>query len=424
MDGSQGNGDAAGFRNRMAASRAVKKVKKALPETPEKRAEIVKKISASPRTRKHLVKAGAMTTPEEEKETKSLRAMAADIKEGLEKEKRSGSNEKRTALRAFKSLAFGQNVKKSCAQRSLSQVVSLNRKSIGRGIKRRMEILKGEEPSWLVSKRKARFDAVPEEVKREVYDFWTTQASRPTGDKKDFVRYRTGKSQYTEHAKHILEKSQTEAFLEFQALHPGIKIKQRKFESLKPFFVKAAKERDRKSCLCRKHVEIKIVFGDCMKFRKAALKERDHDGVNVLATITEAAELTLCPKAEEDPYHKLACLERECEHCGVHLMKLLPEEESNEGTVIWRCYEYVSTRKFLANGQEKKKLALVTKETPPSEMFGYFNNLMKDYPMHSFMAKWQCNQLDTLLEHLPIDHAVAIHDYSEGYTCRSQDETV
>lgn len=421
--GSQANDNVAGFRNRMAASRAVKKVKKALPETPEKRAEIMKKIGASPRTRKHLVKAGIMTTPEEEKESKVLKAMAADIKEGLEEVKRSGSNEKRTALRAFKSLAFGQNVKKSRAQCSLAKVVSLNRKSIGRGIKRRMEILKGEEPSWLVSKRKVRFDAVPEEVKRNVYDFWTTQASRPTGDKKDFVRYRTGKSQYTEHAKHILEKSQTEAFLEFQALYPGVKIKQRKFESLKPFFVKAAKERDRKSCLCRKHVEIKIVLGDCMKFRKAALKERDHESVNVLATITEAAELTLCPKAEEDPYHKLACLERECEHCGVHLMKLLPEEESIEGTVIWRRYDYVSTGKFLANGQEKKKLALVTKETPPSEMFGYFKNLMKDYPMHSFMAKWQRDQLDTLLEHLPIDHAVAIHDYSEGYTCRSQDET-
>ena len=33
------------------------------------------------------------------------------------------------------------------------------------------------------------------------------------------------------------------------------------------------------------------------------------------------------------------------------------------------------------------------------------------------MAKWQQDQLDSLL-----DHAVAIHDYSEGYTCRSQDE--
>lgn len=126
---------------------------------------------------------------------------------------------------------------------------------------------------------------------------------------------------------------------------------------------------------------------------------------------------------EEDTYHKMACLERRCTQCGVHLMELLPEDASNEGVVIWRRYEYVSTEKFLANGQEKKKLALVTKEAPPSQMFGYFKDLLKDYPLHSFMAKWQREQLDSLLEYLPLDHAVAIHDYSEGYTCRSQDET-
>lgn len=126
---------------------------------------------------------------------------------------------------------------------------------------------------------------------------------------------------------------------------------------------------------------------------------------------------------EEDAYHKMGCLERRCAQCGVHLMELLSEEASNEGVVIWRRYEYVSTEKFLANGQEKKKLALVTKETPPSQMFGYFKDLLKDYPLHSFMAKWQREQLDSLLEYLPLDHAVAIHDYSEGYTCRSQDET-
>lgn len=76
--------EAAGFRNRMATSRAVRRVKQALPETPEKRAEIIQKISSSPRTRKHLVKAGAVKTPEKEKGSTSLRAMAADIKEGLE----------------------------------------------------------------------------------------------------------------------------------------------------------------------------------------------------------------------------------------------------------------------------------------------------------------------------------------------------
>ena len=49
-----------------------------------------------------------------------------------------------------------------------------------------MEILKWEEPRW--------FDAVPEEVEREVYDFWTTQTSCPTGDKKDFACYYTRKA--------------------------------------------------------------------------------------------------------------------------------------------------------------------------------------------------------------------------------------
>lgn len=81
------------------------------------------------------------------------------------------------------------------------------------------EILKGEKPSLLVSKKKVRFDALSEEVKREVYDFWTTQASRPTGDKNDFVRYHTQKMQS------IYWKSpREEAFLEFQALHPDMKI--------------------------------------------------------------------------------------------------------------------------------------------------------------------------------------------------------
>ena len=43
------------FRKRMVTSRAVRKVKQGLPETPEKCAEIIQKISASPKTRKHLV---------------------------------------------------------------------------------------------------------------------------------------------------------------------------------------------------------------------------------------------------------------------------------------------------------------------------------------------------------------------------------
>ena len=38
------------------------------------------------------------------------------------------------------------------------------------------------------------------------------------------------------------------------------------------------------------------------------------------------------------------------------------------------------------------------------------------------MALWQRKQLDDLLENLPLGHVVCIHDYSESYACRGQNE--
>ena len=37
---------------------------------------------------------------------------------------------------------------------------------------------------------------IAEDVKGLVYNYWTHDASRPTGDKKDVLRYRTGKNRY------------------------------------------------------------------------------------------------------------------------------------------------------------------------------------------------------------------------------------
>lgn len=161
------------------------------------------------------------------------------------------------AFTAFKSLAFGNNVKKAKAKKSLSKIVNIDEKSISKAIQRREKVLNGHLPSWQYTKRKVRQDAISDEDGKVIYDYWMKVASRPTGDKKDVVKQRTGKQQYVQHAKHVLEKTQTEAYLEFRDFHPEIQVKQRKFENLKPFFVKPAKERDRKSRLCRKHVETK-----------------------------------------------------------------------------------------------------------------------------------------------------------------------
>ena len=58
-------------------------------------------------------------------------------------------------------------------------------------------------------------------------------------------------------------------------MYPEIKISLRKFENLKPYFVKGARERDRQTCMCRQHVELQIVSKDCLKFHKKVLDARE-----------------------------------------------------------------------------------------------------------------------------------------------------
>lgn len=76
------------------------------------------------------------------------------------------------------------------------------------------------------------------------FEFQDSKRKKRTGDKKDVVRKRSGKKQHIEHAKYTLEKMETEVFLDFTAQHLEIKIKHRKFESLKIIFVQSVKEKE------------------------------------------------------------------------------------------------------------------------------------------------------------------------------------
>lgn len=172
------------------------KTKNILPKTPEKKVEIIKNLVCSPQTRKALHEEGLV------KEVEALRAMATDLSGVIEVLKHDKKKESQAAFGAMKLLAFGETVKKKRLTSSVSKPVSLNRRSISKGIKHRAEVLEGDEPSWLFTKRKPRIDSV-KEVKQTICQFWTVEASRPTGDKKDLVRKRIGPKQYLVHAKRV-----------------------------------------------------------------------------------------------------------------------------------------------------------------------------------------------------------------------------
>ena len=109
---------------------------------------------------------------------------------------------------------------------------------------------------------------------------------------------------------------------------------------------------------------------------------------------------------------------------GVIVFKVSDKEEdltSNAPLIKWCKFEYVITG-VNEDNSGKKNLKLVDKLTSPGEMFFCLKKLLETYPSHQFQANWQNQQLRDLVENLLVGHAVAVHDYSENYSCTMQDQ--
>ena len=67
--------------------------------------------------------------------------------------------------------------------------------------------------------------------------------------------------------------------------------------------------------------------------------------------------MTLCQKPEGSEYHKIKCLNRECNQCGVQKFHLLPEESSDatDELVIWKHYAYIGTENFCQMAKKSRK---------------------------------------------------------------------
>ena len=82
--------------------------------------------------------------------------------------------------------------------------------------------------------------------------------------------------------------------------------------------------------MSHQHVELRLVFKDCMKFRKRVIdesREANQAVTEVYASAGNIIEQTLCLKPEDQDYHKFKCLKRECKDSGGNNLVLLPEEK-------------------------------------------------------------------------------------------------
>lgn len=119
--------------------------------------------------------------------------------------------------------------------------------------------------------------------------------------------------------------------------------------------------------MCRQHGELKIAFDACMKYRRSILPDSETLEVNLYSHVGDLAKESLCPLDDEIRYNCMECIQRECLHCGVDKIKLLPVETSDEGEVVCKRNEYKGTGKMGPDGKEQKKIALVVKKTLPKK---------------------------------------------------------
>ena len=408
------------FISRTTKKRAVDAVREKLPKTPEKRAAVVSSLINSPGTRKILEESCVVLSAEEQNQYKLFRAVVDDVTSMLAKEKSRRNDNSRAAVSTGIAMLCGENVKASGLKSAASATFGINRRRIAMSMQRRATALANRESAWMYTHRKTRSDALSEDVRKLAFEFWASPGnSRPTGNKTDVKRKRLGPNEYIEHEKQILEKTQTEIFQDFKKKYPEIGIKQRAFESCKPFFVVPARPEDRNSCCCRQHVEIRMLFKTCMDYRRSIFaKDEERSRLfKVYDSLNELVDETLCENPGNE-FHKSECLHRSCENCGTRKFQLLPEESTRTNsfaTVKWQKFDYVETG-------EKRRLQLIEMQTSPGEMFDYFTKLLETFPAHRFRARWQHDQLQSLLDNLPLGHICCIHDYFENYTCQHQDQ--
>lgn len=412
------------FNNKMSKSRAMKKLKAAMPSTPRKRTALISSYLSSTKspTVNALQKMKVVVTPDEKSEMELAKAVLTDLTNAVEKTKIRRSDDARAAINIITASVSGEAIESNNQKAKLARKLGLPRRRVSGGQRVRATVLTSEKSCWTYTNRKTRHDALSENTKKLVYDFWMApDNSRPSPNKADVKRVRIGVKQYSKHSEYILENSQTEIYLEFTRSNPNIKIGQRCFERLKPYFVREARTKDRQTCCCRYHVEAKSLFRTCMDFRRRhAPSGADNASVTypVYEHLSDAVATTLCEKQSGSDVYNKSCLDRTCVSCGVSGFKLSPEElntAESAPNVKWERYEYVSMR-------DKQKLTLVRKITKPAEMFEYFKEVLKTFPSHQFRASWQNAQLKHLLENLPHQHCVAIHDFSENYGCKEKTE--
>ena len=197
---------------------------------------------------------------------------------------------------------------------------------------------------------------------------------------------------------------QTCLYERFKVAHPDMEVKMRAFDGLRPYFVKACRERN--MCCCRYHVELDML-------RHGLLTLRDpRKGLHAVAScnckclvctevgdscaahltvydgITKMWEACVFPKDDTSDFHRLECLMGDCRECGGSTLPICRLETSDvDFQLKWKRFD----AQVVGVGEDrapKKRIGEVFMETGSAEFVAYLLPKIQEFITHNFVARW------------------------------------
>lgn len=244
---------------------------------------------------------------------------------------------------------------------------------------------------------------IPAETRDTVQRFYQDNAT--TLPDKKFVSKRTKK------ACAFLTMTVRGLFAKFQKENPAMKVGLSTFAALKPTHVKHRHLITYRGCLCEycQNVELKMA---------AINKLANH---SIFKDIYDFNAATLCERADNQPFHKLPCIQRQCGNCGTSKLDAVLDLDvlKHKGNVEWKKWARETKEE---NGKKTSRMVLGRKEGPLEEMLQELKIEAAALSEHLFTASWQSREFLRVSKSPPSRSVVMVLDFAENYSCRFQDE--
>ena len=231
------------------------------------------------------------------------------------------------------------------------------------------------------------------ERKQAVIDFLSRdENSCLLAGKKDTVTKNKNKMQ-----RRVLTKSLNELHSQFKSeMGQHLAMSYRQFTRRRPFYITEPKTRDRETCACAEHENIRLLI--------SKLHTR---GLLQTTSLSQILRSIVCEPKNKD------CMDRICVDCCFEEVKFPETDVLAE--VSWEQWERVTSN----NGE--KTFANVVKKTysgTVQELKDVFQKKIEAIAIHQFNWVHQTEQFRALKERLTETEAVLHVDFSENYACK------